>query len=299
MKEELSYKVGLLEREISELKQAVKSQEHLLSNGSVKRWKKHLLVLLAILAAVGLVMAADIPHSFGTGGVISATKFNENFNYIVDRLWDMSGSDLYYNDGKVGIGTTSPAAKLDVNGLVLLDNFRITHSVDTNYIQSGNNRENSSWLPLHFARFSSDSTYMAIDGSGKVGIGTTTPSTRLDVNGTSNSTSLSGDWDNSSSGYVRLGNMQICWGSFGAITHNTLSTGVYYGAGSNISFPIAFKSATVPTVTFMPDYASDGLFSISIQVGTANNTGFTPLAWASVSGTTGGSNRYMAIGVWQ
>jgi hypothetical protein len=33
-------------------------------------------------------------------------------------MWVRSGSNLYYNDGKVGIGTTTPIHKLDVNGSI-------------------------------------------------------------------------------------------------------------------------------------------------------------------------------------
>ena len=133
---------------------------------------------------------------------------------------------------------------------------------------------------------------------GNVGIGTTSPAATLDVNGTLKSNSLSRDWDSSSSGYIRLGNVQICWGSFGAIGHTGTSAALYTGIGTLTTFPAPFKSGTVPTVTFMPDYANDGLYSISVEVGN-NNTGFTPRVWASVSGTTGGSNQYIAIGLWQ
>jgi hypothetical protein len=37
-----------------------------------------------------------------------------------DSLWQASGSDIYYAAGKVGIGTTSPAARLHVDGDTLL-----------------------------------------------------------------------------------------------------------------------------------------------------------------------------------
>ncbi|MCP4751744.1 MAG: tail fiber domain-containing protein [Proteobacteria bacterium] len=118
MKDETTLRIEYLEREISELKRLTKRSERPVSMVSRKSWKKRLPVLLAavsILSAVGLATAADIPHTFGTGGVISATKFNENFSYIVDRLWDKNGTDLYYNDGgNVGIGTTSPGVKLEV-----------------------------------------------------------------------------------------------------------------------------------------------------------------------------------------
>ena len=33
-------------------------------------------------------------------------------------MWVRSGSNLYYNDGNVGIGTTTPIHKLDVNGSI-------------------------------------------------------------------------------------------------------------------------------------------------------------------------------------
>jgi hypothetical protein len=34
--------------------------------------------------------------------------------------WGQNGSDLYYNDGNVGIGTSDPAAKLQVNGTLMI-----------------------------------------------------------------------------------------------------------------------------------------------------------------------------------
>ncbi|MCP4753245.1 MAG: tail fiber domain-containing protein [Proteobacteria bacterium] len=119
MKEDLLRKIEDLERKIGRLEQSTMGREQASSSRFNKSLKKRIRISLAVafsLAAVGLVMAADVPHNFGTGGVISATKFNENFSYIVDRLWDKNGSELYYNEGDVGIGTTSPDAKLEIAG---------------------------------------------------------------------------------------------------------------------------------------------------------------------------------------
>ncbi len=50
----------------------------------------------------------------GTDGVDCANLY--------DHPWNQFGTDAYYNDGNVGIGTTSPGAKLEVNGEVKIGN---------------------------------------------------------------------------------------------------------------------------------------------------------------------------------
>jgi len=53
-----------------------------------------------------------------TGGDICITGGNclSNVSGGSGGLWDSSGSNIYYNDGGVGIGTISPGAKLEVTG---------------------------------------------------------------------------------------------------------------------------------------------------------------------------------------
>ena len=38
-----------------------------------------------------------------------------------NSLWDLSGNDIYYNTGNVGIGTTSPSEKLELNGGIFIN----------------------------------------------------------------------------------------------------------------------------------------------------------------------------------
>jgi hypothetical protein len=79
-------------------------------------------------------------------------------------------------------------------------------------------------------------TAMVIDNKANVGIGTETPAEKLEVNGNIKASQLTGAWDNSDSGYLRLGDTQICWG--------TKSSSSWPQA---ITYPVAFISA--PSVT--------------------------------------------------
>jgi hypothetical protein len=124
--------------------------------------------------------------------------------------WSKNGSDIYFNTGNVGIGTTTPTSKLDISGsggetIIMRDNdnlesdgafasyIRSKDSAGTNvwYLGDGSSSVGGLWLlnyqakPIHFAN--NGTSKMTIDGTGNVGIGTTTPNSALDVGGTSNS----------------------------------------------------------------------------------------------------------------
>ncbi len=121
MKDELLLKRMMqLEQEILELKKTnVDSIKISIPNPKKvlgKRLFVPLLILSVLIGASYAIAAISIPHTFSTGEVISATSHNENFSYIASRLWDLSGSNLFYTSGDVGIGTSSPSEKLEVSG---------------------------------------------------------------------------------------------------------------------------------------------------------------------------------------
>jgi len=94
--------------------------------------------------------------------------------------------NYYFPDGNVGIGTTTPLAKLEVNGSIQIprDSYvgfasgaNIISGMETERINTNDNR-------LHFITYDDGVSYgrrMTISENGNVGIGTTNPENRLNV----------------------------------------------------------------------------------------------------------------------
>jgi hypothetical protein len=146
--------------------------------------------------------------SIGTGGDIS---FYEDTGTTAKLFWDASAESL-------GIGTSSPQGNLHVegaagvsgggiiyvtdadNGSTASDALQISKSGDTAFIY---NRETLGNLQIGAG---GNANHMIVRTDGKVGIGTTSPSTTLDVNGTIKYGSLS-DGTITITGFVDEDNM--------------------------------------------------------------------------------------------
>ena len=126
------------------------------------------------------VTAPKLSATGGTDGQVLALDSNLNLEWVSDPAgqWVTSGSDLYYNDGNVGIGTSSPSNTLHISGAGTI--ARLQSSTSTAALRFHNSAANDGYIKyisedLTFT--TADSERLRIDSSGRLLVGTNSSTT--------------------------------------------------------------------------------------------------------------------------
>ena len=156
----------------------------------------------------------------------------------VDRRFSILGDDMasepftILTSGNVGIGTTTPSQKLDVigtiKGSVLTDGIVTWNSAQFNRA-TGNIEMQWSGSGGNGIRFFGNTAYPIIfNGSGNVGIGTTTPTAKLEIGGAGTYSILASN--------ARIGNVATPFAATDAANKSYVDSTISGGAGSTVGY---------------------------------------------------------------
>ncbi len=182
------------------------------------------------------------------------------FAPCLSAQWLANGTSIYYNDGKVGIGTSAPTNALHVVdpvnqgvGIFQNPNGRVGLGVDGSggYLQADG---------INFSFFAgAQRVLFGNSTNGRVGIGTTTPQAKLDVNDSSASVAIQGitsvpggvaiianNLGNHATGYglganAGIGYGTVSHGKFGVYGASNFTNGAGIWGQANVGVSLAGK----------------------------------------------------------
>ncbi|MDP3836735.1 MAG: hypothetical protein Q8Q67_01405, partial [bacterium] len=128
-------------------------------------------------------------YTLDVAGIINATALYVNGMPYIGSQWLTQGTSVYYNTGNVGIGTSTPVSTLDVNGLIKMRTALITANEDVvnkGYLDAALSSSTASIITqIATSSFWGGTLTGNVwnNNTGNVGIGTTNPLNKLDING--------------------------------------------------------------------------------------------------------------------
>jgi hypothetical protein len=232
----------------------------------------------------GTVTAPNLSSFIGANLVTSGEFGDGNGNYTFGGTSNVyfPGSGIWNSSGNVGIGTTNPGSKLEVNGIIsTTDAGTLTGDINAGaagvysfngsgrYVRFNTNGGTNDLLSYGSAlavNYSGGQNVNFFGGTpanltvnGNVGIGTTNPGYALDVNGHANAL-----------GYCINGsNCITSWPSGGTSQWTTNGSNIYYNSG-NVGIGTTSPGANL-VVQGAANTGSAGTLNI-IATGDANNT---------------------------
>ncbi len=154
--------------------------------------------MLFILPVTAFAGSQAVPNSFSSGQQASASAVNANFSHFRTRAFDLSGSNIYYNQGYVGIYTNNPLDPLHVKADSLGDNIHLEEYSGGEDWQIGVDSTGD----LNFE--DEGIIRVTFEDGGYVGIGDPTPDYQLDVENMTAMTYTGNFHSSNGSDYLRV-----------------------------------------------------------------------------------------------
>ncbi len=220
----------------------------------------------------------------GPAGILLNGGIAGNTPYWDGASWIVNNSNIYNNGGNVGIGTSSPAAKLEVNGQIKIaggapGNGKVLTSDAAGLAtwQTSTSGLGGSGTTNYLSKFATSNTIgnsLLFDNGSNVGINTNSPSGLLHVKGSANATQLIIDAGSGQTNDNPLFKLRNSGGSDLMWIHSNNETNIFIGVGAGET------NGGGTANTFIGGYAG------SLNSSGANNTG---LGFGALNVNTSGS----------